>query len=101
MTGTGDGWDQSPPHVGPSWVAVNHYNRTSTGAFVYVVDSEPVQVNPSFREWPSVKVRPALSDHLQSLSKTACSLTRRAAPCRCRDLVARGRRLRYRVHDSA
>jgi len=42
MAGTGDGGDEAPPHIGPSWIAVNHYNWTGTGALIHIVDCEPV-----------------------------------------------------------
>ncbi len=42
MARTRDGGDEAPPHIGPSWIAVNHYNWTGTGALVHIVDCEPV-----------------------------------------------------------
>ncbi len=42
---------------------MNHYYGSAAVALVYVVYSQSVELDPSFLEWPSVEVWPALSDH--------------------------------------
>src|SRR5690349_16562889 len=63
MTG-GDCGDEISPHVGPSWIAMDHQDRAAPVAFVYIVDSETVDLDPALLKRPTLKVRPPLSNHL-------------------------------------
>src|SRR3989441_12509705 len=56
--------DEIPPHVRPSGIAMYHYARAAPVAFVYIVDSETVDLEPTLLKRPTLKVRPPFPDHL-------------------------------------
>src|SRR5207302_9829915 len=69
VTGRYCGYEASP-HIGPGWIAMDHYDRAAPVAFVYIVDSETVDLAPTLVKRPPLKVRPSLSDHLFKRPRT-------------------------------
>src|SRR5207245_11682424 len=63
VTGRYCGYEASP-HIGPGWIAMDHYDRPAPVAFVYIVDSETVALEPTLLKRPSLKVRPPPPEHL-------------------------------------
>src|SRR5437667_12281546 len=57
-------WYEASPHIGPGWIAMDHYDRPAPVAFVYIVDSETVDLEPTLLKRPTLKVRPPLPYHL-------------------------------------
>src|SRR5437588_12335503 len=63
VTGRYCGYETSP-HIGPSWIAMDHYDRPAPVAFVYIVNSETGDLDPTLLKRPTLKVRPPLPYHL-------------------------------------
>src|SRR5947209_712965 len=61
---------EASTHIGPGWIAMNHYDRQAPVAFVYIVDSETVDLEPTLLKRPTLKVRPPLPDHLVRCPRT-------------------------------
>src|SRR5437879_3951006 len=69
VTGRYCGYETSP-HIGPGWIAMDHYDRPAPVAFVYIVNSETVDLDPTLLKRPTLKVRPPLPYHLVRCPRT-------------------------------
>src|SRR5437667_12518371 len=69
VTGRYCGYEASP-HIGPGWIAMDHYDRPAPVAFVYIVDSETVDLEPTLLIRTTLKVLPPLPYHLVRLHRT-------------------------------
>src|SRR5947207_14971054 len=69
VTGRYCGYEASP-HIGPCWIAMDHYDRPAPVAFVDIVDSETVELEPTLVKRPTLKVRPPLPYHLVRRPRT-------------------------------